>query len=422
MDDSLRGIAADIATYGWDRGRADPKRRIRLERRGKVLIIGGGIGGLTLGVALSRAGIECEIFERDQELRTVGSGLLLQSAPMRAFQALGLDQEVLLAGRELEAATVRSADGRTLQHTDWTFLRAEFGQPTVAMHRAALHEVLLAALGGIPLHFGKRLVQYRSEGDGGVVAQFDDGSLERGAVLVGADGLRSAVRRQLLNDGPPRYAGYSTYRGTLPAGREATIKGALQWLGRGRRFGLVPIGRGEAYWFAGLSAPEGESPGDPKHFLAEMFRDFASPVPETISATPEDRILRTDIHDREPVARWSGELVTLLGDAAHPTTPNLGQGAGLAIEDAVVLARHLAGESNVALALKRYESDRTTHTSRVVKASRKVGQVGQLDGAISTRMRNLALRMTPVAVLKRQLRDIAQSGIASLPAFLREAD
>lgn len=393
-----------------------------MQRRGKVLIIGGGIGGLTLGVALSRAGIACEIFERDQELRTVGAGLLLQSAPMRALEVLGLDQEVLLAGRELESATLRSADGRTLQHSDWTFLRAEFVQPTVAMHRAVLHEVLLAALGEVPLHCGKRFVQYRAEGDAGVVAQFEDGSLERGAVLVGADGLRSAVRRQLLNDGSPRYAGYSTYRGTLPAGREAAIKGALQWLGRGRRFGMVPIGRGEAYWFAGFRAPEGESPGDAKRFLAEIFRDFAAPVPETISATPEDRILRTDIHDRDAVPTWSDAVVTLLGDAAHPTTPNLGQGAGLAIEDAVVLARHLAAESNIALAFKRYESDRMAHTSRVVKASRKVGQVGQLDGAISTRVRNLALRMTPIAVLRRQLRAMAQSGIASQAAVSREAD
>lgn len=120
-----------------------------MERHGKVLIIGGGIGGLTLGVALSRVGIECEIFERDHELRTVGSGLLLQSAPMRALQTLGLDKAVLLAGRELEAATVRSAGGHTLQHNELTFLRSEFGQPTVAIHRAVLHELLLARLGEV---------------------------------------------------------------------------------------------------------------------------------------------------------------------------------------------------------------------------------------------------------------------------------
>lgn len=373
----------------------------------KILIAGGGVGGLALGIALTQAGFPCEVFEREPELRPAGAGLLLQTGPMQALERLGLDAELRQRGQIIGKGMLRLPDGGVLQGSDLTILEKEFGQPTIAIHRARLHAVLASALGAERLRTGKKLIDFEARPDG-VTVRFEDGTEERGALLVGADGLRSAVRRKLLGDSPLRYAGYSTYRGIAPLPAGFPVEEVSEFWGRGVRFGMASVGHGEVYWFAVFNAPAGGTDARPERLLAELFGGFVPPVPDLIARTPADRLIRTDIHDRVPVARWSHGRVTLLGDAAHPTTPNLGQGAGMAIEDAVVLARHLTIAPDFEAALGGYEQSRLARTTRIVNASWQVGRIGQFDGAFRAGLRNFLVRNAPASLAMRQLRENAR--------------
>lgn len=376
----------------------------------KVIIVGGGVAGLALGVALAQAGVRSEIYEREPELSVAGAGLLIQTGAMQALARIGLAERVREVSEEIHFGLADTADGRLLNRTDLGFLRDEFGQPFVALHRARLQRVLCDALQGAPIFAGKRCVGYDEDANG-VSARFEDGSTARGTLLIGADGLKSRVRAQLLGDAPPRYAGYSSYRGVTSLLAGVTRHELIETWGRGQRFGVVPLGENELYWFAVFNAPEGERAADDREFLRERFAKFRAPIPDLIEATATDRLLRTDIHDRVPVRSWTKGRVALLGDAAHPTTPNLGQGACMAIEDAVVLAHHLKQAPDLPSALAAYEAARVPFTTRIVHASWQFGRIGSWKNGVATGLRDLLLRATPESQIKKQLRANSQFSV-----------
>jgi 2-polyprenyl-6-methoxyphenol hydroxylase-like FAD-dependent oxidoreductase len=374
---------------------------------GKVLIIGAGIGGLTLARALEQRHIECEIFERETELKPVGAGILVQTGAMLALRTLGLDTAIAGAGQEAKLGFVTTEQGALLQSTPMDFLRDELGVPTIAIHRGRLQEALLRGAEGVPRSFASELVRYDAD-ESGVTAHFANGKSARGALIVGADGLRSAVRRALLGDSPLRYAGYTSWRGVAEVGDALAPFEVREMWGRGARFGYAGIGPGQAYWFAVRNAPPGERNADSLAVVRSHFSSWAPPVPALLDGTPPERVFRTDIHDRAPVRSWSGRRVTLLGDAAHPTTPNLGQGGCMAIEDAVVLAHALERANTLDAALACYEQVRLERTSRIVKASFRFGKIAQLENPLLIWLRNALLRFTPVAAVQKQLRAAAK--------------
>ena len=209
-----------------------------------------------------------------------------------------------------------------------------------------------------------------------------------------------------------RYAGYTSWCGiAVPRHALVPVGGGFESWGRGRRFGCAHVGGGRIYWFATENAPEGASdgPAGTKAALLETFRGWHEPVEALIRATQEDAILRTDVHDREPLGkRWGEGRATLLGDAAYPVTPNLGQGACQAIEDAVVLARCLReGGGSVVGALRRYEGLRADRTAAIVRRSRRIGRVGQLENPLLCRLRDRTLKMIPARTQLRRMEEIA---------------
>jgi 2-polyprenyl-6-methoxyphenol hydroxylase-like FAD-dependent oxidoreductase len=286
-------------------------------------------------------------------------------------------------------------------------LSRELGAPTVCVHRARLQAVLLAHAGEGRVHTGRAVTGFRDDGQR-VTVTLSDGSSETGDVLVGADGLRSVVRRELLGDAPLRYAGYTSWRGVTRATELLREPGLTSetW-GPGARFGIVPIGGGEVYWFATRNAPAGgrDEPGQVHARLLEVFGPWHAPIADLIQSTPEERILRTDIHDRPPVRHWSRGRVTLLGDAAHPMTPNMGQGGCQAIEDAVVLAGCLERGASVEEALADYERRRLERANGFVSQSYKFGRMGQLESAAGRFVRDTLMRAMPASLAQRQLRD-----------------
>jgi 2-polyprenyl-6-methoxyphenol hydroxylase-like FAD-dependent oxidoreductase len=374
---------------------------------GPILIIGAGIGGITLAAALERHGFSCRLFERAPELAPVGAGILVQTSALLALRTLGLEASVARAGHEVRFGVLKTERGRTLQRTSLAFLGEELGASTVAIHRARLQEVLLAGLGNVQVELAAELSSYEADADG-VTALFADGRRERGALLVGADGLRSVVRRTLLGESALRYAGYTSWRGVGPITGTLPPHEVVEMWGPGARFGYAGIGHGEAYWFAVSNAVEGEREADSLAAVSRQFAKWAEPVPELVAHTPPERVFRTDIHDRVPVANWSRGRVTLLGDAAHPTTPNLGQGGCMAIEDAVVLAHALARAEALPAALSDYERRRVEKTSRIVNASYRFGRLAQLTHPLAILLRNALMSFTPEGVVQRELRRAAQ--------------
>ena len=376
----------------------------------KVAVVGAGIGGLTAAIALGRVGAEVVVFERARELKEVGAGLLLAANAQKAFGKLGLQEAVGRLGTPASAGEIRSWRGEVLASVSITELEGRVGAASAAVHRADLQALLARELGAGPLRLGSGCAGFEQD-ERGVTVSLADGREERADLLVGADGLRSTVRASLFGPEEPRYAGYTSWRAVarpdvelLPWG-----EGFESW-GKGARFGCCHIGEGRVYWFATLNAPEGEkdgppgSPDGPKQRLLELFRGWHQPVEALVDATEEEEIRRDDLYDREPLKHWGEGRVTLLGDAAHPTTPNIGQGACLAVEDAVVLARCLGdhdGTQSIAQALRRYEGLRRERAADVVRISRRLGLIGQLENPALRRLRDLALKATPSGMYLR---------------------
>lgn len=377
----------------------------------RVLIVGAGIGGLSAAIALQRRGIEAVLFERTTELKEIGAGIAIAANAMKALDSLGLADAVRQIGTEPQFYEIRSWRGEVLSRVSVSEQREKLGATSVAAHRADLQAALVQGLAeaGGKVHLGTECVGFEQT-EGYVWASFASGREERGDLLVGADGLNSTVRERLLGDGPPRYAGYSAWRAVVTPQRELVPHGAVESWGRGTRFLFAPIGRARVYWAAAKNAPQGADrrpAGSWKDSLLGTFPGWHEPIEELIEVTDERAILHTDIYDREPLGeRWGEGRISLLGDAAHPMTPDLGQGACQAIEDAVVLAKCLSEESEPGSALRRYEAHRTRRVAVIVQRSRRLGRVAQLKNPLLCKLRDVLLKKTPDRVLLRQAEEI----------------
>jgi 2-polyprenyl-6-methoxyphenol hydroxylase-like FAD-dependent oxidoreductase len=235
----------------------------------------------------------------------------------------------------------------------------------------------------------------------GARAEFAEGSVARGDVVVGADGLHSVVRAGLHGPAPPAYSGYTAWRAVVPFDTRR-VQGSETW-GAGARFGMVPMSGNRVYWFATKNVLEGERQGDEKAGLHDLFRGWHDPIGALIDAADPAWILRNDIYDRPVLDRWGRGRVTLLGDAAHPMTPNLGQGACQALEDAVVLARCLQDQPEVATALRAYETQRIPRANALVHRSRQVGRIGQVERRAAVWLRNTMVGLVSPRLQAKQL-------------------
>lgn len=359
----------------------------------KALIIGGGIGGLSTAIALQRVGIEAVACEKAPQITEVGAGLSLWSNAILVARCLGVESQIVDAGSVIDKTQSGLPSGEVLQETDFSVFERKFGAPSVCVHRAELQRILRdAALSCDPnaVQTNRKCVSFE-EKDGVVQATFDDGSHEQADVLIGADGIHSVVRQSLFGVRKPRYAGYFAWRGIaegvselLPAGQ------ALFVVGRGIQAGCFHCGKNRIYWFITCNAPEHSRPsaaGDKADILA-MLEYWRAPVAQFVKATDVHAILRNDIIDAPPQAGWGRGRITLLGDAIHATTPNLGQGACQAMEDAVFLAHSLSTISSVEEALRHYELSRQERTKFVVEQSWQLGKLLQVSNPVGVWLRD----------------------------------
>ena len=372
----------------------------------RVLVVGAGIGGLTAAIALRQRGVEVEIYERSPSLADVGAGISLWPNALKALYQLGLRQALDGVSFVSAEGALRRSDGAVLSRTSAAQMVARLGLPVMVFHRADLLAVLSAAAHEVPIHLGHECEDVEQDA-GAVSVRFANGARASADVLIGADGLHSIVRDRLRVPGPLRYSGYTAWRGIAPFDTAALFAG--ETLGCGQRFGLAPIAGQRVYWYATDNVAEGQrEPGpEAKARLTRLFARWHDPIPALIRATGADAILRNDIYDRDPVDRWGSGRVTLLGDAAHPMTPNLGQGACQAIEDALVLARCLSVPGSIEAGLRRYEAERMPRTRSIVIASRRVGALFQVESRMFCRLRDVMMRLTPEAATNRSLARLA---------------
>lgn len=303
-----------------------------------ILIIGAGIGGLATALALQQAGFSVRVFERASEVRDVGAGLTLWPNAVKVLQRLGLDEMLRDLGLpETAMSGFYSAQGKLLAPLSPAEIEDKLGAPTIVIHRAEFQAALREKVGSDALQLGARFVAFEQD-ENGVTVSFADGQQVRGHLLIGADGIHSSILQQLFPQSIQRYAGYTAWRGVAAAVPQMIG----EFWGRGLRFGIVPLSRERVYWFASCNAPENatEAPEGRREELLAMFKGWHPAITTLIEETSVEEILRNDIYDLKPLSHWSEGRVVLLGDAAHAMTPNMGQGACQALEDAFAETRN----------------------------------------------------------------------------------
>jgi 2-polyprenyl-6-methoxyphenol hydroxylase-like FAD-dependent oxidoreductase len=363
------------------------------QRELRVIVVGGGIGGLAAAVGLRRAGVDVKVYERFTEVGEVGSAFFVWTNGMKALGELGLADKVEPLGDRIERSEYSSRGGKLLAEWRCGDVARRLGAPNVAVPRSDLQRVLAEAAGDA-LQLGRECTGV-SQDDSGVTVRFADGAEERGDVVVAADGIHSVVADQLGLQTELTYGGYSVYRAVTPFQHDAFPRDTFrQHLGRGNSFLFLPVGQGRAYWAASeVAAQSGRPPSDRlKEHMLSTFGKFAPPVVPMIEATPEADIRWLEIFDREPKTGWGERRVTLLGDAAHAMLPTMAQGACQSMEDGVVLAKCLAGESDPVAALRAYEQRRMERANGYVVHSRRIARMGGSKSPIACAIRD---RMLP---------------------------
>ena len=362
-----------------------------------TIVVGGGIGGLSLARELDRRGLAAVVLERAPKLATVGAGIIMNPNAMAVLEANGLAERVRSHSAPYLTRDTFDHRGRRLATRDYRPLYAAGRLAIGALcHRAHLHECLYDGLPPGSVHLDTRIVALDAGLDG-VRVETDRGEVFTGDVLIGADGIRSTVRARFLGPNEPVYLGYRSHRFVVPNGDG--LEHFTEFLGRGLRVGLVPIGGGQLYVWTTFNSPR-ESRAwalDSVEALRALFTEIADPRVRRAFGELEsaDGVVCTDIEEVRQ-AGWASGRVALLGDAAHALTPNMGQGAGMAMEDAVILAEELVRasrrEADVPEALARYVARRRRRVDTIVRLSRQIGEEGQLTGTLACWLRNRRIR------------------------------
>lgn len=348
-----------------------------MARKPKVVVAGGGIGGLTAALALLRRGIEVEVYEQARALGEIGAGLTLSPNALKAYEGIGVRDRLEAVGFEADWQIVRRwNDGAEVSRVDRRGWADIFGAPYISLHRADFIGVLAEHLPDGVVRLGAQAVGAETAADGAAL-RLADGSSAEGDLVLGADGVRSAVRSSVMETGAPRFTGTVCFRGLVPFDRVAPALGTKDWtlyVGPERHVIYYMVRRGEVVNFVAHVDTDtwtGESwtqEADPSE-IVDTFAGWHEPLLELLSAA--DTYYKWALYDRDPIPSWTRGRVTLLGDAAHAMPPFIGQGAGMSVEDAYVLAAaldHLPDDVPAALAL--YESLRVERANSMVLRAR----------------------------------------------------
>ncbi|MGD9924939.1 MAG: FAD-dependent monooxygenase, partial [Pseudorhodoplanes sp.] len=343
----------------------------------KVLIVGAGLGGLTSALCLMSAGFNVEVYEQAPVLAEVGAGIQISANPMHVLRFLGLEEAVVSLGVQPGAYVFRLHDtGEVIQEFSLAAEhRQQHGAPYVQLHRADLHDLLATAACKVKpdlIRLNRKVTGF-SETEDKVTLHFSDGASVEGDILVGADGLKSVIARQIVGEIPATYTGDAAWRVTVPAERlpRPFLDPVMSvFMGPGAHAVCYYLRGGALLNFVGIVETDeiSEESWTVKFPWERLKADYAGwheAIQTIIDSADRDQCYRWSLHNRPPVRNWSTRRATILGDSAHATLPYLAQGAAMAIEDAAVLARALRQTDDIAEGLDLYQRNRVDRTARI---------------------------------------------------------
>ncbi len=369
----------------------------------KIAIIGAGIAGLTTAVALKEKNIDTVLFEASAEIKAVGAGLGLAANAIKAFDVLGLKADLIHRGRLLNALTIYDHYGKVITNTGTQNVVNKYGEDNFTIHRADLHAFLCDQLPQHTVYTGKRLTAITQDARC-VTLQFHNQTSFTADYVIVADGVHSTARQQLIPNAKPRYAGYTCWRAVINHSSLQTHNVSEIWGPKGR-FGIVPLKADSIYWFACINSPR-NNPELKKYKVQDLlnqFNGYPAEVEIVLKETKDKDLIWNDIIDLNPIDRFAFGRIVLIGDAAHATTPNMGQGACQAIEDAVCLAEAMTKHSDFQNAFRAFERLRLKRVHWVTHTSWKLGKVAQLSNPVLSALRNAVFRVLPASFSEKQL-------------------
>ncbi len=368
----------------------------------KITIVGAGIGGLTTAIALKLKGFEVEICEAIPKFEKAGSGINLALNAMQVYKKLGLYDAVFRAGSHTNKISITDGKLKPLSVVSLNPYEEKYQVKSVAIHRSKLHQILLEALVGTPIHLGKKLKSLNVS-DSEINLQFEDGTILKTNILIGADGIHSKVRKSIFGDAIIRTAKQICWRGIVNINLPEKYQCELNELwGRGKRFGFVAIERNQYYWYALASYQENYQEEFKGIDLANFYSAFHPLVGEIINSTPIENIMTNEMTDLKPIKTWYNKNVCLVGDSAHATTPNLGQGACQAIESALVLSNCLAKFKTIENAFEAYQNIRIHKAIKIVDTSWRIGKMAHYKNNFSIKLRNIIFKIIPQIMATKQ--------------------
>lgn len=367
-------------------------------------IIGAGIGGLTMAIALEQKGFKTRVFEQTENIKPIGAGIILANNAMQVYKALRLHKIIEEKGNHISSLNITKPDLIPLSKVNLSAFEHKFGVKNIAIHRAVLQQILIDQLSSSSLKLNYKLEKITKNSNGHTL-EFKTGQTIQSSTLIAVDGLNSIVRQLLFTKTNIRNAQQICWRGitdySLPLKYQNELNEA--W-GKSNRFGFVQIAKNKVYWYALKSFKKNKEEINSNN-IKNHFSLYSSIIQEIISSTNKKQIHTAEISDLKPIKRWYKENVCLIGDAAHAMTPNMGQGACQAIEDAFILSECLSKYQNN-IALKKFQKLRIKKAHQVVKKSWMIGKIAHLSNPFLISIRNQIIKLTPESINKKQFNQI----------------
>lgn len=368
----------------------------------RIAIIGAGIGGLTTALAFKQKGLNVIVYESAAEIKPVGAGIGIANNAMQIFKKLGIHEKIENADVKVSSMNITDHKLQLLSLIDLKEFEVKYGVCNVSIHRAVLQNILAEEIGFENIKLSKRLLKI--EQNENVKLFFEDGSIETADVVIAADGIKSVVRNQLFDPSQIRDTNQICWRGVskVSLSKDYSNKAVEAW-GKGKRFGFVQVNDQDIYWYAVVNESLINQHDDNLH---DLFADFNNDVLNIIENTSDDTVIKNRIIDLKPIHNWFNKKVCLLGDSAHATTPNLGQGACQAIEDAYLLAEIYKEDKPIEAVFKEYQKLRIKKTHLIVNSSWRIGKIAHIENSFLIFSRNLLMRCVPTSINNKQLQSI----------------
>lgn len=377
-----------------------------------ITVIGAGIAGLATAVALRRSGHDVSVIEQ-RSAPASGAGISIWPNALAALDEIGLGDSVRQAGGRVTGGAIRWRDGTWLRRPSAQRIVAALGEPLVVVRRSVLTDILRAALPPETLQTGVAATSV-AVGESSVVVALSDGRTAEVDAVVGADGVNSMVARTLNGPLRSRYAGYTAWRGVAACALDPALAG--ETMAAGAEVGHVPLGPDHTYWFATERTPEGAASPQGEHaYLTTRLADWADPIPQLLAATDPADLLRNDLYDRAQPKHWSHGRAVIVGDAAHPMRPHLGQGGCQGLEDAAILARFVDLAPDLPNAFERFGAYRRRRVRPLVRESATIGRVVNLRPAFLSGLASRSTALIPESLVTWHLASIAARSAFVLP-------